>query len=339
MTVTLPLLAFEPLSETGLYARDFVDDLTENHQGYTHTISAMGGFDKASFTISGNESYLQDWFDDGLMRRVVMLNPEAIPVWEGYVNRLGLTIGSYKKTKTIESMINRVYMKYSPLDLSVVPPIALPPTTIIIDDLDSQAKWGVKATLVNGGENTDEGAYNWARVILNDQAIPQVGEAVNTSGTNTATLKVDCNGYLSTLKWLPYISSIAGTIQAHQVIQEIIEFFNDTNSGWISTDFGLIDYNFRIDRRSADEFKSCWDLIINITKRGGLGGERWVVGLYQNRQLIYKPAEDFQAFYGDAITLTRSLRDPAQRIFEEGLDTEVKPWDMLPDRILRTVDL
>lgn len=334
------LIAFESLSETGLYARELVDDLTTNHQAYTHTISAIGGFDAASFNIGGTEEYLKDWFDDGLMRRIVYFDTEGIPVWEGYVNRLNLAFGTSQKTKTVENVINRVYLKYSPLDLSALTPVALEPTTLIIDDVASQAKFGVKATVINGGEQTDEGAFNWARVVLGKRSLPQIGENINLSGSGSApALRIECRGYFHTLKWIPYEANEIGKIQAHQVIQEILEFFNSLNPGWISTNFGWMDFNFRQERRGADELKTCWSLIEDIIKRGGLGGERWVAGLYQDRLLSYKPAEDLQALYRDALVLTRSLNDPAQRIFEEGFDAEIKPWNVVPDRILRTVDI
>ena len=46
----LSLIAYDPIIQASrLYARDFADDLTENHEGYSHTISAVGGFDSAAF--------------------------------------------------------------------------------------------------------------------------------------------------------------------------------------------------------------------------------------------------------------------------------------------------
>ncbi len=66
---TLTILANEPLTEQGLYSRTFIEDITPNLEGYNHTISAVGGFDIAGFTLRGTKDYLDDWFDDGLARR------------------------------------------------------------------------------------------------------------------------------------------------------------------------------------------------------------------------------------------------------------------------------
>jgi hypothetical protein len=338
--MSLTLIAYEPLSEQGLYAREFIDDITANHEAYTHTISAVGGFDVAGFTLKGNKDYLDDWFQDGLMRRVVLFNPEAIPVWEGYVSRMRYVVGTLTQTKTIENMYNRIYVRFSPLDISVDPPIAGEPQTWIFDDAASQIRYGIKALVISGGERVDSTVYEWGRTILKNRKDPQVGEAVNTSGQDSLSMEVELRGY-----WLPYIvGGAAGpsstvVIQAHQAIQEVLRYFNDINQGWLPLDFSWMDYNFRTAWRGGDSLQSCYEIINNIILEGGLGGERWVGGFYQNRKFVYKAAEDKLGLYSEEFDLYRSLSDPAQFIYDSATGTEVKPWDMVPDRILRTVDI
>lgn len=339
MPVTLPLIAYEPVTERGLYAREMVEDITDRSEGYNHTIDADGGFNQASFTIKGPESYLRDWMEDGLFRRIVKFNPEGLPSFEAYVEKLSFANGSYQKTKSLDSVVNRVYLRYSPLDVTTTTPTPAPQQTMIVDDTSSQARYGVKAVIQNGGEITDEEAYAWARLILREQAEPQEGESVNTLGTSTPALKVDVKGFYHTLKWVPYYALSTGKLHSHLVIQDVLRYFDGINPGFISTDFGLMDFNFLQTKRYYDSYPTCQKVIDDIVKFGGLAGERWVFGVYDNRTAVYKPAEDLRGLYSDSLLLTRSLRDPEQKIFEEGLETEVKPWDMRPDRILRTVDL
>lgn len=335
----LTLLAYEPLSEQGLYAREFVDDLTANHANYTHTINAVGGYESATFTIRGTRDYLKDWYDDGLMRRIVLINPEGIIVWEGFVSRLGKVTATYNRTKTIDNMYNRVYMRYAPLDTSVFPPIAGPPITHIYDDVASQLQYGVKAAMVSGGERVDSTVYEWARTILANQKDPKEGEIVNTGSNETLLMEVECRGYYHVLKWIPYISYATGNLQAHRVIQEVLEYYNLINQGWLSLNYDWFFYNFRTAKRGNDDLTSCWDFIANIIKEGGKGGERWVGGLYQDRQMIYKPAEDISGLYAEEFELYRALSDSEQKIYDSATGTEVKPWDMVPDKILHTTDL
>lgn len=336
--MTLTIIAYEPLSEQGLYARDFIEDVTENAESYNHTISAVGGFDTAGFTLKGSRDYLNDWFDDGLMRRVAVFNDEGIQIWEGFVLRMRYVVGTLVKTKTIDNLYNRVVMRFSPLDTSVSPPVAGAPVTWTFDDIASQNDFGVKALVISGGERADTTAYDWARTVLKNRKDIQVGETVNTASQDSLQIEVELRGYYHTLKWLPYISTKTGYIQSHQVIEEIIRYFNDTNSGWFPMDFGWLDYNFRTERRGYDSLQSCWEVIQGIINEGGNGGERWVGGFYQNRMFIYKSAEEETGLYAEHFDLYRALDDPTQMIFDSALATEVKPWDMVPDRVLLTID-
>lgn len=338
----LSLIAYESLTQSqGLYAREFVDDLTANHDSYNHVISAVGGFDTASFTLGGTSEYLDDWLNDGLMRRIVCYNPEGIPAWEGLVSQLELTAGSLKKTRSIDQLYNRIYMRYSPLDTSVSPPLESAPTTLIFNDISSQLDFGVKAAIISGGGRVDATAFDWGRTVLRESKDIKVGESVNTGATEAYTLHVSCLGYYHTLKWLPYFRACSGQIQAHQVLQEVLTYFNGINPGWLSQNFGLMDYNFARARRCYSDYdKTCWDVIEKeLIAQGGVAGERWVGGIYQDRQFIYKAAEAIDGLYADEFELYRALSDQGQIIYDAATGAEVKPWDMLPDRVLHTVDV
>jgi hypothetical protein len=97
-------------------------------------------------------------------------------------------------------------------------------------------------------------------------------------------------------------------------------------------------YNSRRAKRGYDELLSCWQVIEDVIREGGSGGERWVGGFYQDRQFVYKPAEDILGLYSQGFELYQALEDPGQFIFDSALGSEVKPWDMTPDNVLFTVD-
>ncbi len=335
--MSLSLKAYEPLSEQGLYGREFVEDLTPNHESGQFVISAVGGFDTSSFTIKDTKNALDDWYEDGLMRRISWENPEGIQVWEGYVHSIEYQTGKQRKSKSIENYLNRIYMDYSPLDTSVSPPLELTPVILIVDDLEGQFKYGVKSSVISGGGRADDTAYDWARTVLKNQKKVPVGRTVSTQSGGPPSIQIEAKGYYHTLKWLPYIRAATGKILAHQVIQEVLAYFHQTNP-WLSLDFGWMDYASRGARRGYDELLSCWDVIESIIREGGSGGERWVGGFYQNRQFIYKPAEDIDGLYATGFELYQALEDPGQFIYDSLLGSEVKPWDMTPDQILHTID-
>lgn len=333
----LSLKAYEPLQTTGTLYGQFVEDLTHNHEGGNFVINAVGGFDSSSFTIKDTQGNLDDWYEDGLMRRITWENPEGIQVWEGYVHSIEYQTGKQRKSKSIENYLNRVYMDYAPLDTSVSPPLELSPVILLVNDLAGQAKYGIKSRVISGGGRADDTAYDWARTVLKNQSKVPVGRTVSTQSGGSASISIEAKGYYHTLKWLPYIKVATGKIQAHQVIQEILSYFHAINP-WLSLDFGWMDYNFRRARRGYDELLSCWDVIENIIREGGSGGERWVGGFYQNRQFVYKPAEDILGMYSQSFELYQALGDPGQFIYDSALGSEVKPWDMTPDQVLHTVD-
>lgn len=341
----LSLIAYEPVQEQGLYAREFVDNITGNHEGYRHVIKAVGGFESASFRLKGTRDYLDEWFEDGLMRRIALYNPEAVMIWEGFVNRLRYTIGTLQKTRSMDGMYNRVVQLYTPIVSEPEEPVIVdPPHDPIYDHAGSVAEWGVKSVFISGGEMTDEEAFAWGRAILRDRHEPPIGDSVNTQAADPPFIEVECLGYYHTLKWMPFLPEETtctvseAEVQAHQAIQEVLQFYSDcVNPGWISTDTDWIDFNFLLYRQRSEQ-KSCWDVIADIIRLGGLGGERWVGGIYQHRQMVYKAAESLDTLYGEFMQMTRSLDDREQKVYDE-LGVEVKPWDMLPDRILRTVDL
>lgn len=333
----LSLKAYESLASSGTLYGQLSDDLTALHESGQFTISAVGGFDTSSFTIRAPQGFLDDFYEDGLMRRVEWLNPEGIQIWEGYVHRIRYQTGQQEKTKSVENYFNRVYMAYSPLLTDFSPPVELPPELLILDDPEGQTKYGVKSVVISGGGRADDTAYDWARTVLKDRKKVPIGRSVSTGSGSIPQIQIEAQGYYHALKWLPYIKTATGKIQAHQVIQEILEYFHNINP-WLSLDFGWMDYNFRRARRGYDELLSCWDVIENIISEGGAGGERWVGGFYQDRQFIYKPAEDIEGLYASSFELYQALGDPAQFIYDTALGAEVKPWDMTPDQVLHTVD-
>ena len=332
------LFAYNGIDADGnfIYDREFLTNLTGKYEKWKHKIAALGGYKSASFTLTEEQIDLDDWWNDGLMRKLIYRNPEGVPIFEGFVSKLAYSFGTDNMTRQIQDHHNRIYMRFT----EVTPKgkaVDGDPRVIIVNDTSFQRRFGIKSKVVNGGEITADEAYAWARAELTNGARVKTGMGINVSGTSTPNIKVTVDGFYKTLEWIPYYSTSDDEVPAHDFIKAVLAQFSTVNPGFINTDYSWMDYNFLRVRARSEDYNTCWKLINDVVNYGGLGGERWVLGLSSDRRVIYKPAETITNIYNTEGHYTRTLRDPKKRIYQEGLGV-VQPWDMLPDRIIVTID-
>lgn len=323
--------------------RQGVDSFQEQLQTEkeSYVISDGVGFDRANFTLTGEENYLRDWFVNGLVRDVKWRGPDGATAWEGYVSRMSLTLGGETITRSIEGMYNRVIYVYAPLDTTANPPTAGAQTTITKNDAASQDKYGIKTILVSGNECTDATADDEALSQLKALRHIKEGRTVTIGRGETPMLRVECSGYAYMIDWYPYTQTAnTGTDNANAIIVAVLQA--DPNGIADPTDV-LIDTNTTAIEKYWDGKKTGWNLIRDIAERGyETGGEgfRWTVGIYEGRRVVYKAAEalDVNGNPEGTNKYPEWFRHP----YEAGdsiLDAaggEVMPWHIRPDHLLYT---
>ena len=83
---------------------------------YTHTVSAFGGYDTASFTLNTTQTEAEDWLENGLMRDVKVFGSALDTVWEGFVDEIRITVGPLTATMgPLLDVANKVAVLYTPL--------------------------------------------------------------------------------------------------------------------------------------------------------------------------------------------------------------------------------
>lgn len=307
----------------------------------TYTISDTIGFDQASFTLTGSPEYLIDWYEKGLVYDVVWHSPEGSIVWEGYVNRLSLSIGDAVIIKSIDDMANRVILKYTPLDTSQTPPVAGAQTTVTKDDTASQARYGVKVYVASGAECTAATADDNALAYLSWLTrIPQT-ETISVGQGKATSLQVTMRGYAYLANWYTYTQTVSsGTADADAIVSLVLAA--DPNSV-LSTSTLNIDGNTTATEQYRDEHTAAWKVVQELANRGqetASVGYRWHCGIYEHRRTTFKAAEGFTAAGLEYATnkhpvLHRHMRDSADMFLMEG-GREVLPWELRPDRLLLT---
>ena len=88
--MNLSIEIYTPVTMGGKYLNTYLDEWNT----YTHSIKATGGFWDASFTIADRPAEMEDWFENGLGRHVIVRGPALQIVWEGFVNKVTLNYGT-----------------------------------------------------------------------------------------------------------------------------------------------------------------------------------------------------------------------------------------------------
>lgn len=298
-----------------------IDTLDVNINAYSHTISANGGFDSMSLTISDDRISLDEWIERGLARHIEIHNSGGEIVWEGFVNSVNTQLGGMQvEVGPLMDIGNRVSVIYARVDTDLSPP-AVGDTTIttIAENEISQERYGIIEKIVNGGRLTDDEA-EWVRdTYLKESAFPETSSVIsigNASGQTTLTL--DCLGYWYFLNAYVYNDTDSGTMQIDDRMREILEANPNTNM------FGniLIDTNNSIVPEESDEDKLAMAHVKELLAIGGASDQRYTLGFYANREALYKEIPTTPAY-------KTTLSDQGQRIltYEGAL---VYPWDIKP---------
>jgi hypothetical protein len=307
-----------------------------------YTLSVARGFDVASFQLEGTESYLIDWFKNGLARDIIWRGPDGFVCFNGWVERLSLAIGPVTRTKTLSNMGNRIIYVYNQLDTTANPPTAEGQQTITVNDTVSQTDFGIKMVTVSGGDATSTNANIDALSRLAKLSGPIVGEK-QTIGGKAPSLQVTMRGYSYMADWYIYSqTAVSGTDDADNVILAVLTA--DPNSVLSSSTLNVDTNTSAIERYW--ESQPGWKVIDTIIKRGqtvGGNGVRWVGGIYEDRRLIYKAAEGLDS-NGNPLSsnkhsiIYRSVADPGD-IFTDESGKVLDYWQIRPDRLLATQGL
>lgn len=308
----------------------------------SYTISVKRGFDVANFVLEGEENYLVDWFKNGLVRDIIWRGPDGFLCWNGFVERLSLSIGPVTRTKTISNMGNRIVYVYNQLNTTRNPPTSEGQQIITVNETTSQAAYGIKTITVSGGDATSVNANVDALSRLAKLSDPIIGER-QTIGGRAPSLQVTMRGYSYIADWFIYSqSALTGTDDADNVILAVLAA--DPNSVLSSSALN-VDTNTTATER-FQESQPGWKLIDTIVKRGqdvAGAGVRWVGGIHEDRQLTYKAAEGLDT-NGNLLStnklspLVRSIADPGD-VFTDDAGKIIEYWQIRPDRLLTTQGL
>lgn len=174
-----------------------IPELRERITSYTHTISDHFGFESMEVSFPCVLEEAVEWLANGLMRSVVVCDPDGRVVWEGYLHTITAALGQKPVALSLDGMANRVTCLYTNV-------LGQPGTSGAISDTDSQAVFGTKDRIVSLSEDTGTAATNKATIVLADVAFPKSREATAamTGDLGEVSLTLAFEGWYGTLGWV-----------------------------------------------------------------------------------------------------------------------------------------
>lgn len=302
---------------------EWLGDLNVSVQNWRHTINAFGGFDTGEFNLVDSPQVLEDWVTNGLGRGIKVYDDSMVVVWEGFVNKVVVNqAGLAVEYGPMTDIANRVKATYSGVDTSVYPPvIGVRKQTPTINDLVSQAQWGIWPTVVSLAGVTDSNADLLISMYLSEHSHPHLTSNFSFSG-NEMSLSVSCIGWHNTLVYPYRYTAATGLTTVSTKIQQIISA--QVNAGWISTDFSEIAVNTEDVPQYDTDDRQALELIKGLTAMGDVNSNRYFFGVYEDRKPIYtKEVEevDYEIKLSDS---SRNIKDNAGAV--------VPPWRIRPGK-------
>ena len=295
---------------------------------YTHTISAFGGYDSATFTLAVSRTQAEDWLESGIMRHVEVYASALDVIWEGFVDEVRVNMGPLTVTYgPLLNMANRVYMTYAPTTETVYWS-AYGSTDVLtaLDNADSQDKFGVFPVVLSGGALTaDQAAYVQA-TYMEANRWPKLTQSW-TDRSQAVTVTLNCKGYGYLLNY-PYIPGAVPGRTATDIITDVL--ISTPNSTWLTYDYANVETNAIIIAPENTQIQLGLSTIQGAVAYGDTLANRWLFYVSKGRKAYYHAAPtevEYQAYI-----------QQGSAIFSSPSQGQIEPHRILPGRWLRFDD-
>lgn len=304
---------------------------------YQHRITATLGFDTCSFDLKGSVDELEDFFYNGLTRRVTRYSDDGnLVCWDGHVIEMTLTQPGSQETISLREMFNRISVRYIPIDTTTNPPTESAETsTTAVNDAVSQGKYGVKQTVVRPAHvdrMTATAAAEYGTVLLEQYKEPRRKGNINTANSEPK-LSIQCEGYAHTLGWAIYNQTGSSGQSANEVVIDAILASSPAGQYIASRD--TTGTTGRSSQNYYNRDDTALDIIQQIAARGDSDDNRWLCAVYENRKAVFAGAYDIN---NNVVDYMRRNSDTRQEVRDLSGQI-IKPWELRPNKWIKTVDL
>lgn len=245
----------------------------------------MGSFELYGDDV-GREDLIQ-WFNYYLGNQIKELTTGLVS-WEGLIYEMTLTLDGvqYRRTLDKEWFHNRVKILYRNAGAQA--------ETAWSENTDSSDEYGEMNYIDTISEATVAAATALRDTRLTDFAFPRSRMTGGLqfgleSQAEVDSLQVVVAGYAFTLNWRYRESSIAATA-ASTAIADLVDDSEFVTAGIIDTNSLSVDVDCTTPQR-------LWDAIEDLIVQGDASGNRWVGGVYEDREFDYNQAATEVEYY------------------------------------------
>lgn len=330
-SVSLPISLWRPIIGSYEPRGEWVGTV-DQWDSYEHTIARLGGYWKASFTVSGDMADTDWWLDEGLGLHVEVHDEAQVLIWEGFVDEVEATIGPLTVRRgPLTEVANSIRVHYQEIDNTgtVTDDDDWEPAGATLDDTDSQARYGVLYQTFQADRLMTAEAQQVAAIYLAENAWPRTSKDWSLPGGSSPSVTVTCRGYAAFLDRYVYNNANAGVWDLDEKLVDILDA-DVANALFDSANADITPNALQVVKQEERE-RTAWEAIKSLVALGDGSNNRYSFGVYANRRVVYEP-------WPSEIEYRQRIADPHQRT-ENAAGLEVMPWNVLPGRWLMIPDL
>lgn len=282
----------------GLYSRiaqtttpNFIANITPIARDWQRSTRARGGYWLGSFHLSQEDlsrNELNWWFAHYLGNHI-REKTAGYPSWEGMIFEMTLAQDGiqYRRTLDKEWFHNKVKVIYRDADAQS--------ETAWSENTDSSDEYGEMQYIDPIGEATAAAAGALRDTRLADFGFPRsrmIGGLEFSSEPKEQIvdqLQITVMGYVATMNWRYRESSIAATA-ASTALEDLVDDSEFVTAGAIDSNSLSVDVDCSTPQR-------LWDAIEDILLLGDASGNRWMGGVYEDREFDYNQAATEIEYY------------------------------------------
>lgn len=322
----LTLNVYEPPWRASKFLRNYSDKV----RNYSHNLAAVGGFLSADFDLIEQPfTELEDWVENGLGREVKILTGSGSSVFEGFIDRLEFTVeGFHVSYGPMMDVGNKVALTFSMIDMSTGSPVTgMRGISDWVEDKISQFKYGILIKVLSSGGIQLEVVDEIVNLALKKISKPPKSEDLSFgSGASAFSLRMSLQGWGAFLNKYPYNNTGYSWTTVGDKIKAIVAA---EPNGIFRT--GLVSANALAVTEYENDNALAWGILKGLLSYGDTSFNRYILGTYENRNVVYRKVEDIFTYY-------RPLRESLTSVLNDR-NQLVDPWLVRPGYWVKIQDL